>query len=143
MFGRDIVFTFGPYANIITRQFVPSMDLSVIWVTIYLSLCYWVCFNIVFIKSFYLKIGLTIFILIGVLHSINDTVIFLYPVLLGFVILKRLHSESIESLWDFLTLFVLSSPFGLFPYIKVSYLISTVIFIFFTASYFSYVRRKN
>jgi hypothetical protein len=30
-FGRDIVFTFGPYASIYTRQYFPATDARMMW----------------------------------------------------------------------------------------------------------------
>src|SRR3979490_2751051 len=39
-FGRDIIFTFGPYASIYTTNFHPATDGLMVWSSLYLGLAF-------------------------------------------------------------------------------------------------------
>lgn len=42
-FGKEIIYSFGPYASIYTRLFHPSTDFMMLSGSLYLALSYWAC----------------------------------------------------------------------------------------------------
>lgn len=44
VFGRDLIFTVGPYASILTRSYHPATDTMMMAGSLYLASVYWLCF---------------------------------------------------------------------------------------------------
>jgi hypothetical protein len=125
-FGKDIIFTFGPYASIYTKSYHPSTDFLMVSGSLYLALSYWACFVILmkgvqwrWILAFY-------FIFAGGFWWLTDALFLLFPLLVGLLIFKISFSEQGKLVNSKLASFyvaLLFAPFGLLPLIKGSMLI--------------------
>lgn len=122
--GKDIVFTFGPYACVYTRFYHPGTDHLAVGAGLLLGLCY--SLLLILLAPRVRPVWLLLFGLCLLLISVPRDHLFLsYPLLLA-VAIHRLalavhrglnHSTSRKVLFAFLFM-----PLGLLPIIKSSYL---------------------
>lgn len=125
-FGKDIVFTFGPYASIYTKAYHPATDHLMILGSLYLA----ISFSIVVYLNFKSTTWLLKITLLAVLSTVmysRDALFFFYPMLVGVHVYRYAISLRLTKSigWrDFLLIAVLFAPFGLFPLIKGSALIA-------------------
>jgi hypothetical protein len=125
-FGRDVIFTFGPYASIYTELYHPATDRRMIWGSLFLGLAY---FSLLLFlgkgqKSYWLL--LFGFLLAGVVNS-RDTLLFSYPLVMALVVyrmtlpdgdaMKLVLAKPLEQAFP-----LLFAPLGLLPLIKGSLL---------------------
>jgi hypothetical protein len=126
VFGRDIIFTFGPYASIYTELYHPSTDWLMIWGSSFLGLTYFAL--LLFLgkgqKSYWLLLyGL---FLAGIVNS-RDTLLFSYPLMMALVVyrvtLPDAHAMKLDLAKPLEQTFTfLFAPLGLLPLIKGSLL---------------------
>ncbi len=83
VFGRDIVFTFGPYASVHTRLYHPATDTMMLLGSLYLGLSFWGCFTFLLQNRKWLwkLAGCFIPPLLEVYS--RDALLFSYPLLAG------------------------------------------------------------
>jgi hypothetical protein len=122
IFGKDIVFTFGPYASIYTGLYHPATDRFMIGGSLFLGLSYFLLLiSLAKGKKFY---GLLMFmILVICLTDSRDALFFSYPLILALVVYRltlpdehetKLHlTGPVGYAWSFLF-----APLGLLPLIK-------------------------
>ncbi|HEY6132325.1 MAG TPA: hypothetical protein VIV27_09905, partial [Halioglobus sp.] len=125
-FGSDIVFTLGPYASIVTRDFHPGTDSLMVWGSLYFSLSFWLAALLNFRGSnFYLKAAF-ILTLASIINS-PDSLLILYPLLVGTHLFNVTTSmpdgDNVTCRWH-VGLVALFAPFGLLPLIKGSSIFS-------------------
>ncbi len=125
-FGKDIIFTFGPYASIYTQTYHPATDQLMLWGALYLAVSFSVVAYLNFrLAGWPLKIAL-LAVLSAVMYS-RDALFFFYPLLLGVQVYRWTITSDSKKLtgWNDIALTVaLFAPFGLFPLIKGSLLIA-------------------
>ena len=126
VFGRDIVFTFGPYAAVYSEVFHPATDRLMLWGSLLLGLS---CFAILYLLENRRKpyaVALFAFILAALVNS-RDALLLLYPLMLSLVVnavvlpdehRMRLHLERMTEN----VLALLFAPLGLLCLVKVSLL---------------------
>ena len=115
--GRDIVFTFGPYASIYTKSFHPATDHLMILGGLYLGLCFFLAAYLNFRQSTMpLQLGLVIVMTCAVFSL--DALLLVYPLMVGTFVCVR--AEQCQVRISTLALALLVSPFGLLPLIKLS-----------------------
>jgi hypothetical protein len=124
-FGKDIIFTFGPYGSIYTQSFHPATDRLMLFGSTLLALSY-------AIALLYLTRGrplyiLLIFMLFLATFPSRDTLLLSYPFILVVCALKFAHSDDFKedatlSWRQLLALVVIFSALGLLPLIKGSLL---------------------
>jgi hypothetical protein len=126
VFGRDIIFTFGPYASIYTELYHPATDRLMIWGSVFLGLAYFVL--LLFLGKGQKSYGLFLYglFLAGILNS-RDTLLFSYPLMLGLVAYRMTlpdgHAMKLQLATRFKKSFaILFAPLGLLPLIKGSLL---------------------
>ena len=117
--GKDIVFTFGPYASVYTKYYNPDTDFIMMWSSLYFSLSYAFAVCFVFRKHSVVQIPVFMVILIGCLSQADAVYIF-YPLVVFFAFLgfnsKNLgNSQTTQTI---ATSIILLFPFGLLPLIK-------------------------
>ena len=126
VFGRDIIFTFGPYASIYTGLYHPATDWRMIWSSSFLGLAYFVL--LLFLgkgQSFY---GLFFYaLLLTELVNSRDTLLFSYPFIMALVVYRMTlpdsHAMKLHLAKRFEKSFaILFTPLGLLPLIKGSLL---------------------
>jgi len=131
--GRDIVFTFGPYASIYTMTFHPATDHLMVWGGGYLGLSFFVVAFLNFrATKWHLRVGL-LFVLAAIMYS-RDPLFFFYPLLVGIYLYKEISSGGIGQSYSksfYLLLFIMFSPLGLLPLIKGSALVACFAIIVF------------
>ncbi len=118
VFGRDIVFTFGPYSSIYTKAFHPSTDSLMIAGSLYFAtMFFYVAYKNLKNSKIYVKI-LFISVISALLYS-RDVLLFLYPFMVGIYLTEKLHQEDrlLERTMG-IELLMLFSVFGLLPLIK-------------------------
>ena len=125
-FGKDIIFTFGPYASIFTKTYHPSTDYMMVGGSLYLALSYWSCFVLLIKHTQWGAVLIFCVVVAGQTMDHADALLFAYPLLAGLVSFKILFSEegmlAKSQLAPFYVVF-LSAPLGLLPLIKGTVLI--------------------
>jgi hypothetical protein len=124
-FGKELIFTFGPYASIYTKMYHPSLDFLMLGGSLYLALSYWLCF-VVLIKGVRWSWVLAYCaVLAGLMYS-RDSLLFSLPLLIGLLTYKILFWEEGRLAKNKLTPFciaLLFMSFGLLPLTKGSLII--------------------
>jgi hypothetical protein len=124
-FGKEIIFTFGPYASINTKTYHPSTDFMMVSGSLYLALSYWVCF-VLLIKGVQLRWVLAFCaILAGVVYS-RHALFLSFPLLVGLTTFKIVFSEDgvlAKSKYAPFYVALMFAPFGLLTLVKGTILI--------------------
>lgn len=118
--GREIIFTFGPYASIYTTLYHPSTDFMMVSGGLYLAFSYWICLALL-VKDVWWRWILAFFVLVSAVFS-RDALLFSFPLLVGFASLK-ITSLEYKSRLTIFYLALLFTPLGLLPLVKGSLLI--------------------
>lgn len=137
-FGKEIIFTLGPYSSIYTKSYHPATDLLMIAGSLYLAIFYWIGLIILMKnKSWYwfLAYCAPLFVMIYA----RDSLFFSYPLLVGlitfnFFLFENRFSSSNKYSWFFV--FLLFTPFGLLALIKSSMLILCLMISFLCFTFF-------
>lgn len=138
--GRDIIFTFGPYASIYTNTYHPATDALMVWGSLYLGISFALAAFLNFKEGKWYLQALLLGVLAGMMYS-PDARLFYYLLLVGMYSVKlvKKNSEGQKTpIRSCLLLAVLLTPFGLLPLVKGSIAIlclaiATLCFILFAA----------
>lgn len=114
VFGRDIVFTFGPYASIYTRTYHPATDALMLGGSGVLAVGFVLAFFLLLRSAGLLQL-LAWFVAIAVLSLTMDAILLVYPVLVA-LCCWRLSNCRRSALLAALLCF----PLGLLPLVKTS-----------------------
>jgi hypothetical protein len=113
--GREIVFSFGPYAYIYTGTYHPATDGSMLWGCAYIGLS----FGVVAIQVFRKPVAqLALLVIISAAMPLRDALFFFYPTLVAVWVVRENWDEN--SGRKLALLAALLFPFGLLVLIKVS-----------------------
>nr|VFJ67904.1 MAG: hypothetical protein BECKFW1821C_GA0114237_101317 [Candidatus Kentron sp. FW] len=123
-FGRDVIFTLGPYGSIYTKTFHPGTDNLMVWGSLYLGVSFALAAFLNFKDSKRYFQALLLLTLTSVMY-LTDPIIFYYPLLVGTYIFKATTStsEAFATIRWHALLIALFTPFGLLLLIKGSALI--------------------
>lgn len=130
-FGKDIAFTFGPFASVYTRAYGPATDEMMIYGSILLAVCYWLAMVNLSRRSDWRWIIVFCIVLAAFPYN-ADAVFFLYPLLAAMVAirvaeespsLKKAHTQAIHGA---ISIFVIFLPLGLLPLTKGSLVFACV-----------------
>ncbi|MGL5742412.1 MAG: hypothetical protein ACRCXC_07625 [Legionella sp.] len=143
-FGKEIIFTLGPYASIYTKTYHPATSLMMMAGCLYLAVLYWLSLIHLMKKARWYWILIYCIVLFGMLYS-RDSLFFSYPLLLGIisfrmVSLKSQHDLNEPSLGF---TFMLFTPLGLLPLVKGSMLILCVSIILLCCIFFLINKKKK
>jgi len=142
-FGREVVFSFGPYASIYTKVYHPATDHLMLVGSLYLGLSYGLAVFLLTRNSrWYLLIAFWV-VLAGLMYS-RDALFYSYPLLVGLFCYQMIDAHEEVALGTNLTLaltIILFLPFGLFPLIKGSMLILCGTIAILSATFFAANRR--
>ena len=119
-FGKEIIFTFGPYASIYTKSYHPFTDFMMLGGSLYLALSYWGC-CVFLMKGTQWRWVLAFCVVLAGFMSSRDALLFSLPFVVGLLTSKILISEEagvMESKWGPVYVALLFAPFGLLPLIK-------------------------
>jgi hypothetical protein len=145
-FGIDYIFTFGPYASVITTEYHPATD-SLMLIACYALLLSLSLILIRLVQNTSLRMWVGLYI--GLWASIvvfRDSILFTYPLLLGVYLCNSKAREQkgffSSKYLDCITVFVVCIPLGLLPLIKGTHLISSVGAIVICSAYLLSVNRS-
>ena len=143
-FGKEIIFTLGPYSSIYTKAYHPATDLMMIGGSLYLACSYWL--GIILLMHgrkwrWTLALGIC---LCGMIYA-RDSLFFSYPLIVGLVCFKTIDSkELIQNKWRTQgVIALLFTPFGLLPLIKGSMLILCSFISLLCCFFFTYYKKNT
>ncbi len=119
-FGKDIIYTYGPYAFLYSMQYHPSTDFLMIIASLYLAVSYGVSFVLLAKKVKWYWILVFCAFLAGLMYY-RDALLSSLPLLVGLLTFKILSPEKekiIESKWASIFVIFLFAPLGLLPLVK-------------------------
>jgi hypothetical protein len=117
--GRDIIFTFGPYASIYTGTYHPATDAMMLWGSLLFAVCLGIAAALTFRKGRWsVQLGL-----VAILHLmfVEDPLLFYYPLLVGIHAIRGFcigDDGEQEGAKRVAVLLLLLTPFGLLPLVK-------------------------
>jgi hypothetical protein len=144
-FGKEIIFTLGPYSSIYTKFYHPATDLMMIGGSIYLALSYWL--GIVLIMrgiKWRWSIAFAI-LLFGMIYA-RDSLFFSYPLLISLLCFKNLNLEDNTRSSHPFPLYLIAllfAPLGLLALIKGSLLIISCVSSIFCSAFFALHQHRN
>ena len=125
-FGKDIVFTFGPYASIYTKNYHPATDQLMIWGSLYLAISFAIAAYLNF-RLIGWPFRLALLAVLSVVMYSRDAPFFFYPMLVGVQIYHwaaLFDSKRDAGIAEIMLKVALFAPFGLLPLVKGSFLIA-------------------
>ncbi|WP_182390626.1 hypothetical protein [Legionella sp. PC997] len=138
-FGKEIIFTLGPYSSLYTKAYHPATDLMMILGCFYLALMYWVCLFFLMQKKRWYWTLIYCVPFLGMIYS-RDSLFFSYPLLAGLCSFKIIYLEHKHRL---LLAFLLFAPFGLLALVKGSMLIICLLILFLYFIFFLAYKEKK
>ncbi len=121
-FGKEIIFTLGPYSCIYTKFYHPATDSMMLWGSMYLACTYSLALFFLMDKaSWGWRLAFGGFLLTFVYAK--DALFFSYPLLLALVLFHHLLKEKNLTTYELILFIILFSPLGLLSLIKGSLLI--------------------
>lgn len=127
-FGKDVVFTLGPYSSVYTTLYHPATDKLMIFGSLFLAISFTIAAYLNFrMTSWLLKLGLLV-VLSSVMYS-RDALFLFYPMLVGVQFYRWARSfdpKKKVSTAELSLNLALLIPFGLLPLIKGSAAIACV-----------------
>ncbi|MEB0047230.1 MULTISPECIES: hypothetical protein [unclassified Pseudomonas] len=122
-FGKDIIFTFGPYASIYTRSFHPDTNLIMMLGSTYIAISLWLSALLLTNKK---KLIVTIAFILTYFYVARsaEAILFSYTLIaaLNVLVISEKYENSKAPVWIYV-IFLLFGPIGLLPLIKGSLLI--------------------
>lgn len=120
VFGSELIFNFGPYIPIYTRNFHPGIDHLMMAGSIYLAIFYSACLLWITRNSPPL-IVLTLIVSLSLFKQYPDVLLSSYGILMGvycYQIIDCVPKNKTQQFLLFFLTFLLFTPFGLYPLIK-------------------------
>lgn len=144
-FGREMIFTFGPYSPIYTKAYHPSTDLMTLIGSLYLALSYWLSL-ILLMKNARWRWIIVFCVLLSSTIYLGDSLLFSYPLLAALASLKIVTSRGrllASRRLSLIVVILLFAPFGLLTLIKGSILMICAIIMALCSLYFLLSKEKN
>ena len=132
-FGKDIVFTYGPYAAIKTSMYTPIVYPLIVSASIYFCFCFFLTFIIILNEQTFLG---SIFLLIALMLDGHSDILFsTYPLMTAFCVISLLTTEKnkIHPFLLSLSIALLFSGFGLLILIKGTFIVLCAPIVLFSA----------
>lgn len=126
VFGKEIVFTFGPYASIFSQMYHPATAHMMFWGALYLALSFYILLLVNFRLSAWVVRILLLLALASAMYTF-DALIFFYPLLVATSVIRWFGPEHIVDRKTFVRYVILAAmvaPFGLMPLVKGTALIA-------------------
>ena len=125
--GKDIIFTFGPYASIYSQSYHPASDNLMVYGSLFLGLCYALTFLYLGRK----RVGRTVvyFIFMACYYFSRDVLFYTYPLILAagtviFIQDSREKKNPILNIWQIGLILIAIAPIGMLPLIKGSHILA-------------------
>lgn len=124
-FGKDIIFTLGPYSSIYTKAYHPTTHIMMDVGSLYLAISYWVALLFLMKNTRWYWPLIFCVPLFGMLYA-RDSLFFSYALLVGLISFKMMYQTKEISHSNNTCMFLIAfffTPFGLLALIKGSMLI--------------------
>ncbi|KTC90280.1 hypothetical protein OQJ18_04640 [Fluoribacter dumoffii] len=143
-FGKDIIFTLGPYSSLYTKAYHPATDSLMMAGCFYLAISYWFCLLFLMRKTRWLWFFMLCIPFLGMIYA-RDSLFFSYPLLTGLISHQIISHDRIQlSNSSLLSLvFFIFAPFGLLALIKGSMLILCLLVLFLCFVFFIISNQKK
>ncbi|KTD73313.1 hypothetical protein [Legionella tucsonensis] len=142
-FGKEIIFTLGPYSSLYTKTYHPATDFLMITGCLYLALSYWIYLLFLMKSSRWYWTLIYCVPFLGMIYA-RDSLFFSYPLLAGLVSFKiLLLKNKIENPHLLVFTFFLFAPFGLMALIKGSMLIICLLMLIICFTFFLAHNKKK
>ena len=121
-FGKDIIFTFGPYVSLYTHRYHPAIDTTYFMGGLYLTTAYWLCLAVMMRGEklrWYVIVSVVVFLFL--VHQRRDVAVFTYPLIACIAchrLLKSYSAERKSKIYSSIIITILFSGFGLITLIK-------------------------
>ena len=142
-FGREVIYMFGPYGSIYTRQYHPATDSMMIIGSLYLALNYWIALIFLMKKNKWrwsIAYGLA---LPAIIFCSRDALLFSYPLIVALASYRLVSFPKMErSNWSRWMLPCLFFPLGLLALTKGS-LILLCCFVPLWCSWFFFLNQER
>jgi hypothetical protein len=145
--GKEIIFTFGPYASIYTRIYNPATDHLMVWGSAFLALCYaLVLLSLAQGKCTWRLIAI-LFFSAGFIE-LRDALFLAYPLMLAacaciFLLAADSKKQEILNYWQLAAITLAFMPLGLLPLVKGSLLLICGATAFVLSTYLLYCRHRT
>lgn len=143
-FGKEVIFTLGPYSSIYTKFYHPFTDSMMIGGSIYLALSFWLCI-ILLMQDTKWRWSISFAVLIFGMIYARDSLLFSYPLMISLICFKNLNPDVRMPYSNKITRVLLSllfAPLGLLALIKGSLLIISGVVSFLCAVFFALHKQK-
>lgn len=121
-FGKEIIYTYGPYISIHTRAYHPATDNLMIWGSIFFSIFFAIASYLNFKNSGWL-LGISFLTFLSSVAYTRDALFYFYPMLVGVQIYhwtRSLDSKNKLDIFEIVLNVSLFAPFGLLVLIKIT-----------------------
>ncbi|WP_298623657.1 hypothetical protein [uncultured Legionella sp.] len=144
-FGKEIIFTLGPYSAIYTKFYHPATDLMMIGGSLYLALSYWLGI-VLLIRGIKWRWSIAFAtLLFGMIYA-RDSLFFSYPLLISLLCFKNEYQNDKKDNHPLLTLPLIAflfAPLGLLTLIKGSLLIIGIALSLLCTVFFALHQQRN
>lgn len=144
-FGKDIIFTLGPYSSIYTKSYHPATDWFMLGGSLYLGLCYWLCL-IQLMNDTKWRWSLVLAAFLFCMVYSRDSLFFSYTLILGMLVFKGTLAQASskkQSPYHNLLYCILFTPLGLLSLVKGSLLLVSMSSSLLFAGMFMLCRRRR
>jgi len=145
VFGKDVVFTFGPYGGIYTMVYGPATDLLVMAGSIYLAISYWGSYTLLMRNRQWHYTVLFCLVLACVLYT-RDPLFFSLPLLVALLSYKIMSTPEHfirQSRFGWVVVAAVFAPLGLLPLIKGSLWLMSVATIVLCGGIFMHGKQRR
>lgn len=130
VFGKEFIFTFGPYAGIRTHAYHPETDNLIMWGGLYLGICYVLAILYLSRETSWVWLLVLWLILAGLIY-LKDILLLSYPLLISLIVYRMTlpinHPKKLAfSTNPLFFIILLFSPLGLLSVLKGSLLLICV-----------------
>lgn len=145
VFGKEIIFTLGPYSSIYTKAYHPATGQMMMLGSLYLAISYWICLIFLMKNIRWYWILAYCIPFWGMIYA-RDSLMFSYPLLVGLISYKITREEKhlfYSNKYLLLFSIFLFAPLGLLSLIKGSMLILCWTISFFCFVFFLTLHKKT
>ena len=128
-FGKDIIFTYGPYSFIETHLYSPATDSLMIWTALFLAFAFCILFSRLFMRCGWYVLVTLIILFASNLYQLAGLFYF-YQLMVGAYCLhhvRRTDQEESKPILQYGLLAILFAPLGLLPLVKGALLPSSIL----------------
>ena len=128
-FGKDIIFTYGPYSFIETHLYSPATDSLMIWTALFLAFAFCILFSRLFMRCGWYVLVTLIILFASNLYQLAGLFYF-YQLMVGAYCLfhvGRTDQEESKPILQYGLLAIIFAPLGLLPLVKGALLPSSIL----------------